>query len=810
MDAADDAVKEAWEENAAAAALRVAADQLYAENLPSCDGASTSLHDGESLLNPFYSTPRKHTAATSRNDARTRAGTSQRIGRTPRSHALTPAAAAHPEAGRAHRTPLDRDLDLGDDAQPHFAKLRAADCTGLQEARSRVCHLRDMWEQNHARHSQRQIEIRDLYAQCGGPESQTPREMRGGDGQVMTSLTSPRGLTSESSDRHRKPQDKLFVITSLAEGHGGENLKQVRPKRPKKLLMSLHCRACDMMSCKGLTPQMCQTTVYPDAAFQVQDTAFNSLLNERTRSLGSGDGQMPTHRSHLAQRMHTNKLALQSEIILERTVFNGGSATLRRARRVRGGGDEKDARKGLTPREHPTTGNARRSLLAHEGGGDLQLLGESDLPSRRPRRLEGQGGALATGVCQTRDRDVDGGRTEGGVSTRRIEDKGNYGQKRGKSEAGATVWADTAVVFSQPETYTALRRESLPVPSSTSEASDMKETVLRASHARRTQSEALVTAAVKQNSSMTPRTSVSEAKVSYRERLEDAQKVAAQKDLHLDAGERPLVYSKAKDFVVPLVEIGFMASAMNVMQRRPMSLEMKTSAEMEAIRMELLKVNPELETSRFPALKSSCPSVEAEETTHHEVKGGRPTGAVTERHRHNERPTGISMTARDHLRQSTPGWHDKEISTDASHKCKNPQGSWVPRATAMRMSAKKHVGSEEQPFRKLIHNKGQIDWSAGVSGMGKGAKIMQASYADWIRVCDTYPVSPRRVPDLAALGNHPKVGMIELGPVMGGDRRYVLFETHCLQSSLTSMFHTIISVGCVFNGLLRGCMTSLI
>ena len=74
---------------------------------------------------------------------------------------------------------------------------------------------------------------------------------------------------------------------------------------------------------------------------------------------------------------------------------------------------------------------------------------------------------------------------------------------------------------------------------------------------------------------------------------------------------------------------------------------------------------------------------------------------------------------------------------------------------------------------------------------------MQASYADWIRVCDTYPVSPRRVPDLAALGNHPKVGMIELGPVMGGDRRYVLFETHCLQSSLTSMFHTIISVGCV-------------
>ena len=63
--------------------------------------------------------------------------------------------------------------------------------------------------------------------------------------------------------------------------------------------------------------------------------------------------------------------------------------------------------------------------------------------------------------------------------------------------------------------------------------------------------------------------------------------------------------------------------------------------------------------------------------------------------------------------------------------------------------------------------------------MEKGAKIMQASYADWIRVCDTYPVSPRRVPDLAALGNHPKVGMIELGPVMGGDRRYVLFETHC-------------------------------
>ena len=196
MDAADDAVKQAWEENAAAAALRVAADQLYAENLPSCDGASTSLHDGESLLNPFYSTPRTHTAATSRKDARTRAGTSQRIGRTPRSHALTPAAAAHPEAGRSHHTPLDRDLDLGDDAQPHFAKLRAADCTGLQEARSRVCHLRNMWEQRHARHSQRQIEIRDLYAQCGGPESQTPRDMRGGDGQVMTSLTSPRGLTS--------------------------------------------------------------------------------------------------------------------------------------------------------------------------------------------------------------------------------------------------------------------------------------------------------------------------------------------------------------------------------------------------------------------------------------------------------------------------------------------------------------------------------------------------------------------------------------------------------------------------------------
>jgi hypothetical protein len=113
------------------------------------------------------------------------------------------------------------------------------------------------------------------------------------------------------------------------------------------------------------------------------------------------------------------------------------------------------------------------------------------------------------------------------------------------------------------------------------------------------------------------------------------------------------------------------------------------------------------------------------------------------------------------------------------------KGTWVPRLSHLHEIAARPGAVASSVFRQLGDTEGLLTgWSSGrhtrrsadpgsPSG-GSNVQKNKLSMSEWVKVCDTYPVSPRRLSVLTGIGSDGSPAtMVELGPAMGGQRRQV-------------------------------------
>ena len=206
-----------------------------------------------------------------------------------------------------------------------------------------------------------------------------------------------------------------------------------------------------------------------------------------------------------------------------------------------------------------------------------------------------------------------------------------------------------------------------------------------------------------------------------------------------------------------------------------------------------IKKNSNRNSPRVSGSSSICNS---RVSSGHDARGG-AMGPMTALKQLRKEVSNIDFSLQG-IRHTTWGArpdHPSEWSSENEHVLKRlhqmpaasvkPKGSWVLRMSHLRDTAARPDVITASTSRQLGVTKEFVTgWSSerhyvrdkicGAEGaVTMGSPKSKLHMAEWVKVCDTYPVSPRRLASLTGIGSDSRATMIELGPMLGGQRRQV-------------------------------------